>query len=361
MIGIYCTTIYHLMVAISLAQNDFKNHEVILFVSPHFFNKEKIIDNLSSGLGKKIFKEIVILDDYFGSRRYTVERKIRFVFFYRKAINLCRKYLFKKFIFFPGNLIIASLFAKYISKTSFDCEFAFGDDGLASYINHNEYTKLSRSQNLISNLLNYYQYLRLYKTLYVMEPSLVVDNKKFILKQIKHPNFSDLEFKKILRKIFLTETIPSCDILYLQQPFIYDSREFACFEDVQNKSIHAICDICTDKKIYIKIHPRTPGNYVIPPNMIKVRNTGLFEASLASDINRTVLITMFSTAAFTPFMFWGYTPTIVLLYRIANKSTIMSDNLNEFLEKFKLVYSQHGGNIYEPQDWNQLTKYLKLL
>lgn len=359
MIGIYCTTIYHLMVAISLAQNDFKNQEIILFISPHFIDKERVVNNLSSYPEEDLFKEIVILNDYFGSKRYAIERKFRFIFFYPKAIELCQKYLFKKFIFFPGNLTIASLFAKYISKNNPCCEFAFGDDGLASYINHDEYTKLSNNQKHISKLLNYDQYLRLYKTLYVMEPSLVISNKRFILKQISHPNFGDSKFQKVIKEIFLTEVIPACDILYLQQPFIFDSRKFMRFENIQDRSYKVICDACTDKKIYIKIHPRTPRSYVIPSHMIKVKSTGLFEASLTSSINQTMLITLFSTAAFTPFMFWGYTPTIILLYHMANKS-ILSDNLNEFLRRFKVVYSQHGGKIYEPRDWNQLISLLKL-
>ncbi|WP_432642347.1 hypothetical protein [Acidaminococcus sp.] len=360
MIGIYCTTIYHLLVAISLTQNDFKNQEVILFVSPHFVDNKKIINNLNSNIGKKLFKKIVILNDYFGTKRYAIERKIRFFFFYRKAIDLCKKYTFKKFIFFPGNLIIASLFAKYISKYSHDCEFGFGDDGLASYINHDEYTMLSESQNQISNLLNYNQYLQMYKTLYVMEPDLVVDNKKFILKHINHPDLKNNGFKELIKKIFTKGMIPKCDILYLQQPFIYDSKKLACFEDTQTKSISKICNICKDKKLYIKIHPRTPKSYSIPSKVLKVNGTDIFEASISSDINDTVLITLFSTAAFTPFMFWGYTPKIILLYQIANQS-INSSRLNKFIKKFKIVYSRYGGRIYEPNNWNQLEKYLKVL
>lgn len=360
MIGIYCTTIYHLLVAISLAQNDFKDSKVVLFVSPHFDNSKNIIYNLSNNIGEKIFQEIVVLKDYFGTARYGIERKIRFFYFYQAAIERCRKYNYKKFIFFPGNLITASLFAKYISKFTPDCEFAFGDDGLASYINHDEYTKLGKRQNTISRLLNYHKYLQMYKTLYVMEPGLVMNNKKFMLKHINHPDFKNRGFVELIRKIFTAELLPPCDILYLQQPFIYDSKDLACFEDIQTESIDKVCNICKGKKIYIKIHPRTPRNYSIPQNMPKVKSNNLFEASLSPDINRTVLITLFSTAAFTPFMFWGYTPKIILLHRIANKS-IVSNNLNEFIKQFKVIYTRYGGKIYEPENWNQLVNYLKML
>lgn len=360
MIGIYCTTIYHLLVAISLAQNDFKDRQVVLFVSPHFDNSRDFIYNLSNNMEEKIFQEIVILDDCFGTTRYGIERKIRFFFFYRAAIDRCQKYTYKKFIFFPGNLITASLFAKYISKFSPDCEFAFGDDGLASYVNHDEYTKLSNSQNKILSLLSCHKYLQMYKILYVMEPGLVVNNKKFVVKHINHPDFKNREFMELIRKIFSAELLPPCDILYLQQPFIYDSKDLAHFEDIQTVSIDKVCNICRNKKIYIKIHPRTPKNYSTPKNMPKVKSNNLFEASLSPDINRTVLITLFSTAAFTPFLFWGYTPKIILLYRIANKS-IVSNNLNEFIKQFRAIYTRYGGEIYEPENWNQLANYLKIL
>lgn len=347
------------MVAFSLAQNEFKGDEVILFISPHFKNSKNIIQRLCEN-SKNVFKEVVILDDHFGTKKYVLIRKFRFIFFYKKAIKLCERCKFQKFIFFPGNLIIASLFAKYICKHNHQCEFAFGDDGLASYINHDEYTKLSGKQKRLLILLNYQQYLKRYRILYVMEPDLVVTNKHFMLRKITHPDFKNTEFRMLMKKVFVSALIPQCDILYLQQPFIYDSNQFACFEKVQSKSIRDICSICRKKKIYIKIHPRTPENYKIPDNIVRVKGKGLFEASLTSDINQSVLVTLFSTAAFTPFMLWGLTPKIILLYKIANES-ILTSNLALFLKKFKKVYNQNGGKIYEPENWDQFEYYLNLV
>lgn len=84
--------------AISLAQNDFKDRQVVLFVSPHFDNSRDFIYNLSNNMEEKIFQEIVILDNCFGTTRYGIERKIRFFFFYQAAIDRCQKYTYKKFI-----------------------------------------------------------------------------------------------------------------------------------------------------------------------------------------------------------------------------------------------------------------------
>ena len=340
-----------------IAINNEKKRKQILFISPHFKNKEKVIYALEK---TGLFEAVVLLNDYYGSKKYKLVRKYRKVCFFGEAKKFCHNYSFSEFIFFPGSLIFASYFVKYIRRKSPDCSFAFGEDGLASYIRHAEYCLPNKRMKYFLKLMGGENNLRLYKTMYVMQPDLVVNEGNFLLKKIVRTDEIISKFNKLIENIFGMEKIPRSDILFLQQPFKSDLSSMNLLENLQDQALKYLSGQIPRLSAYIKIHPRTLNLDSFPKNLKLIESTGLFEASVTPQINNVLLITVCSTAAISPYMMWGYTPPICFLYKIDGGFSF-SKNLQTFLEKFKGEYQKRGGIVYEPQSWNNFIKILETI
>ena len=355
MIGYYCTTSYHLMIAILIALCKGNKAKQALFITPHFKNIHgDILFLKKSGL----FKDIIYLDDHYGSRCYLLYRKYRNIFFYKNAKLYCLNNKFREFIFFPGSLFFACYFAKMIFSNSPECEFSFGEDGLASYINHAEYRLQKRQSKFFLKLFGVKKYLKFYSSLYVIEPDLVINEGMFLLKKIQRKQKNTYEFKELIERVFGHNELPPCDVLFLQQPFMADSAKLKKLDEIQTKALAIVSKLIGSKKGYVKIHPRTISAGNIPKNLNVIAGNGLFEASIVKKINHEIIVTVCSTAAISPFIIWGYTPTIYLLYKI-DKNFSLSRNLKIFLEKFKVKYQESGGKIYEPESLDDFYSALK--
>lgn len=354
-VGFYCDTIYHLLVALSMGTHEFKNEEKVLFLAPHFKDPEKIIFSLKNKV--KIFKNVVVLQDHIYDRWAIVHRRLRYFFFYPSVKLASKEYNFTQFILFTCHPQLIALFAKWIHKYNPLCRLSLGEDGLASYINQNMYRYPStRKAKFLFALNGLHKFYKEVNEMYVFEPQLVQNENNYKLKKIQKPNLRDPLFKEIADSLFAKETVPNVQFLVLHQPFNTKIAQERQYDDIQKRLLGYLADYSNSAAI--KMHPQSQDMFDFSPKIKCYRSTTPFEMSMTSDIEHIVLTTLFSTAVFTPFLFWGYKPTILLLYKLAGKNLLMT-RLENFVKDFKNIYEKAGGTILLPENWKEVQEILQ--
>ncbi len=354
-VGFYCDTVYHLLVALSMGTHEFKNEEKILFLAPHFKNPEKIIFSLKNKV--KVFDYVVVLQDHIYDRWAIVHRRLRYFFFYPMVKAASKEYNFTNFILFTCHPQLIALFAKWILKYNPSCRLSLGEDGLASYINQNMYqypsTKKAKFLFALNGLHKFYEEVN---EMYVFEPRLVQNINNYKLKKLQKPDFRDPFFKNIADTLFAKEIVPNVQFLVLQQPFNTKIAQEQKYDDIQNRMLGYLADY--SDSVAVKMHPQSQGSFSARSKIKYYHSTTPFEMSMTPEIEQIVLTTLFSTAVFTPYLFWGYKPTILLLYKLAGKNILMT-HLDTFVKDFKNIYEKAGGTILLPKNWEEVKGILQ--
>lgn len=353
-VGYYCDTIYHLLVALSMATAEFRGNERILFIGPAFKNSQFIIQSLKKA---SVFSHIYVLNTHMYDPWRKWNHRFRYVYFYKSVKVASRRYMFQHFVLLTCNPQMIASFEKIIHKHNPDCKIALGEDGLGTYVHQSSYGISSFKARWMFSLCGLYKHLFAVKDMYVYNPDLVQNERGYHLLRLQKPSLNNRDFVEAVQQVFSIEKLPSADFLILHQPFNTAVQEEKGFDAVQQRMLSLLVQLRSHDKLAMKLHPRTRDENEFPKEIHCFKSTTPFEVALDPSIEKTTLVTLFSTAVFTPFLIWGYTPPLILLYKLADKSHL-TDNLEKFVQQFRVLYEKAGGRIEVPQTWDELRDVL---
>lgn len=135
-----------------------------------------------------------------------------------------------------------------------------------------------------------------------------------------------------------------------------------CFEDeysqaLQQKITHGLYELLGDELI-IKIHPTTSGSKY-DERITQVRSKVPYEiiSGLISQKDK-VLISVLSTACFTPFLIKREEPSVFLAFNMLEEDNPLSKKYVDVYERFRKEYSE-GEKISAPENLQQLLSAVK--
>lgn len=244
-------------------------------------------------------------------------------------------------------------FTKYIS--AFKNEIALYDEGLGTYI---------------SNVLN--DRVKV-DSIYLYKPLVAeyYDDYKNIIYKIPSIKYNDTKFVDILNFIFgfkKENSLNECDakIIFFDQPWKYYSNfkywYMYTFSKLSNKYINKISETklfkyslniieyikSKDKNYVVKLHPRTHKNIkkLYNEKHINISNINSsipWEIFYLNNMNKKYcLISLFSTATCSPYLYFDNRCRTILLYKNIKISDIkMADELDHIFRKISLDSDVH--------------------
>jgi len=350
MIGFFCTTPYHILLTISMALNEFKNDKLCLVVFKRFRDSDRIVKKLNE---EKIFDKIITIDTLEFTSFKNWNRRYRMFRFYPQFKEVAQRECFKEFIFFAPDYIEVSFMIKLISKNSPRCIFSYGEDGIGTYIYDNIYEPNSRGRWWL-NLLKRTKYLDKIKHIYVKYPELILNHQRYELKQINR-TISE-KFKAIILNIWPCNIELEKRIIFLQQPFQEDLN--TSMARSQDKILKRLSTDFSDKFV-VKLHPRT--RYLPKDLSLEVLDfDGLVESLFLRSESVNGVIGINSSALFTPYLLFGKTIPIILLYKLSDYQEL-SKRMESFIYYFEKQFKADGGKLYIPKDYEELHRILEYL
>lgn len=354
MIGFTAASNYSFFICIWMAISQFKNDQKCIVL----YDEIKDIDHIGNKLKElKIFDVVKVIHVNRNTQIGNWKRRYHMFFINKEIQEICELYRFHKFIFFTNDSLNIPFIISKVYKKNPDCEFAFGEEGIGVYYNKEAYLPTPRIDFWLS-LLRRKKYLRMLKVLYVREPSLLTYPSNLDVRKIA-PCVDTEKLHQIINALWKYQSLPDMPLFLMQQPFSEDDKNQIGIDENANLLFNRICERFPGLTA-LKLHPRT-RNYILPKNAFVIDKNIQFENSLNNSINQKTIISINSTASFSPYLLWGYTPNIILLYKLFNWGENQQSRfgkLDKFLTNFSTLYAKRGGKIFVPQNESELFRIL---
>lgn len=350
MIGFTCASNYTLMLAIWLSVDKFKNEKKSIIIYDEIPDCKNIYRKLQES---GVFENVKIIFNKNNPKLTNWKRRYHMFVLPKPIKELCRDNDFKKFIFFTNDPLNIPFIIETVYKKNPDCEFSRGEEGIGIYYDEEAYLPTPKIKFWLS-IFRRRKYLNMIKALYINEPSLLTYSTNLNIRQI-NSCADNKKLHDIIDTLWGHESLPNRSFFLMQQPFSEDDKSQSYIDKKANFVFNKICEKFPNLTA-LKLHPRT-RNYDFPQGAFIVDKNLQFEKCLNKFINHKTIVSINSTASFSPFLLWGYTPNIILLYRLfdwGEKQQARFLNFNKFLKKFCLLYAQRGGKIYIPQNEQEL-------
>lgn len=342
------------MSCLNLAINQYAEQEKILILYPNFFEYNRVVDICDK---YNIFKDIIVISRSNTPFIANWQRRSRMVRLPDNVTTVLKRDDITDFFIYSLVPLEISLMIKIISKNSPRCCFSLMEDGIGSYLKPDIHIPTGRALKWIK-LFDRMKYLDKIDKLYLVNPKLNVFKGPFEIK--KMIGFKDNKlFWNILRDIFGTVELPDTDILILQQPLFEDYMALPSLGNRQELLYHMLEEKVSLKSLLMKPHPRSKV-FKLPSNIKKVGGKLPFELVHDDKINDMTIVTINSTAAFTPYLIWGLKPNLILLYKLFPELQV-SEAMDRFVALFYREYHEHGGTIYIPDTVDDYEHYLQKL
>ena len=336
------------MLCLFLALEKYKTTKKILIIANHFPQVNQIINTCYE---LNIFEVIYKINDHDNDALKHWSRRYRMFFFYKGLTEILQKYICDKVLFFPGEMLVNSFIIKIVKSVNPNCEFSLVEDGIGSYLGNTLYEPNNKASFWLK-LLKRDKYLKDIKYLYLLKPELLNFCSNYKIIKIDGCILKNQKLKEVLNRVFVPAKLPECDILMLQQPIKQDNKKYKDIDDRQFFLFDKIGKQFKNHSIYIKYHPRTKILPVVS-NCKSIPAGVLFENALTPSINNSIIISVYSTAAFTPYFLGEYTPPLIFLYKICKFDDI-SVSFTSFVENFAKLYSKVGGVVLIPNSIDEL-------
>ncbi len=352
MICFFCATPYHIMVCLNMALYQFKNKKKCLVIFNHFKNYS-FVSKICEQTG--VFVRVVVVETNNLGAIENWNRRYHTFFLYRSLDRLCNNYVFEKLIFFVIDPLNVSFVIKKVLAKNSGCEMCLAEDGLGSYISHDIYQPKEKVLFWL-RFLGRIQYYEKLSYIFLLHPEFLTNKPNYEVRKISQKGFVVPEFKKIISQLFNCQKMPECDFILLQQPLVQDRNDLKTVSESQDSLFKLIDAKMKNKRAYIKIHPRTKS-FVQLKNIKELDQISPFETMIDEKINRSTIVTVYSTAAFTPYMLFGFKPRIILLLRLCGNFVFAAD-MARFLSVFVKHYKEEGGEIFVPETLGELDRLL---
>ena len=342
-----CCTPYQILNLINLSMNQLSDYKVDLIIVDHFEGYYDVYNKLKKS---KVFNKIYLCKQKYITEQGLKEHKNLYFNIVENYIKDFAVDKYNKFII-GNNLIISNILFAKLRKINKDLEVVLIEDGVGTYTYG--FQELKTYVKYIRRLLgNPIIEKKDIKTIYVYDKELLCYEVGSNVKVVDLPKINK-EVMDLSRYVFIdTKSNKNTynDIIYLDQPFTSEGVNIS-EKDVLNSVIK-----CFGSNISVKLHPRQDKDIYegINAKILKESNV-IWEIELLQidNLKDKTIITVNSSAAFTPILLYGENINIILLNNILNESSndsLVYRFINKFIKKYR-------SNIFLPNSYEELNKY----
>jgi len=365
----FCSSAYHVFTAINLKSHDMES-ESDLYILNNFGSSKTLRDNAEK-LG--MFKKVVLLDTLAVNKRHSLDNTL--LRYYQKIHNLVfYKSLLKDYmdldvyydhvyIGFPDLVTqYAIIHFKTLNK---NLKVSIYEDGLISY--YRPIYPIKGVKKLFKKLFKKYSVLDEYDEYLFYDRTLCnASQEEYNIVNIPKIKPDDEFLKKAYNTVYNYTENDDFDekYVYIEQLLKHFSQDVTDIDfDKRNMDIYnQLIDNMDNDKLLLKIHPRSSAdNY--PKGKIYKNSDAIWEVCcMNNDMRDRAVISVSSSAVFTPKLVFDFEPTVILLYKLVLKGVTWEyfDDLNNYVEKFKKLYSDES-KILIPETEEEFAEILKNL
>ncbi|AEE17063.1 hypothetical protein Trebr_1640 [Treponema brennaborense DSM 12168] len=361
-----CNTPLQLLNMINVISSDYQNEKRDLLITDEIRNCEILIENIRKS---NFFENVYLVNEDYKTTVFLQKNllcKIYELNKYRKRLKA--QYDTKKIydrIFFGGKNWLNNFVAKQIRKNK-KCEFAWIDEGTASYSTHGLFWKKNWFQKVLFRLnpnqllkelfgINYL--INKVNFQYLYRPEIADYEVPFPRKQISLLN-SNSDNALLFKQIFgCTENN------FIKEKYIYfDGAGDADGLYGNDKELLALVAECVGKEnLLVKVHPRSSIEYYIQNGYHINTNLSIpweIYCLEPEQLNNKVLISIFSTAIVSPYIYFGLKNKVISLIHLYDKSFYNDyyKYLLDFIER--KIFLAHKDIYMLPNTFEELKKYL---
>jgi len=358
-----CNTPLQLLNMINVISNYYENDSRDLIITDEIKNCDVLLENIKTTY---FFDQVnLINEDY--KQTVFLAKGIKKIYEFKKyktriktQYNSTKKY---DRIFFWGGGWLNSIVAKQTHKNK-NCEFIWIDEGTASYSTHGLYWK----KTLLQKIIYHIKPSQIIKK--IMGINYLFNNTK--IQYLYRPEIADyaVPFKRISIP-FLRQNRNDL----IKQIFGYDENiaikeKFIYFDGAGNEDslygndkelLEMVAKIVGKENLLVKVHPRSSSEWYIQNGYSINANTSIpWEVYCFDEKNlrNKVLISIFSTALLSPYLYFNYENKVISLLHLFNKSAY--NNYYKYLLDYieKQIFFSRKDIFLLPNSIEELNSYL---
>ena len=342
-----CCTPYQILNLINLSMNQFQDYEVDVVIVDHFEGYDKLYYKF---IEKKIFNKVYLCKHKYIKDNGLKEHKNLYFNLIENYIENFKIYKYDKFIL-GNNLIISNILFAKLKRINKNLEVVLIEDGLLTYTS--EFEELKTYVKFIRRMMGQPIIEKKYiNSIYVYDKELICYKVNSNTQVINLEKISD-RVANVIKDVFIDDSIDNNiyqNIIYLDQPFTSDNL------NISEKEVLGNITKYLGDEITVKLHPRQNKKIYDSFNVnILEKSKCIWEIELLSinNLEEKTIVTVNSSAAFTPILLYGVETNIILLNDIFNKdnkNNLVYKFINKFIEKYK-------ANIFLPMSYEELSNY----
>lgn len=342
----------HIMNILNTVLNYYANEKNDIYIYDEFENAKELYSKIKE---TKLFNKVFLVE------HHTIKNsKFKIVPLLIGTNPFKLKTIIYDRMFIEGDNYFAKVLYSLSKKSNNNLILNYIEDGIGAYVGSKILDRDSRNNKLISKFNKNSMYRYEIDELYLYEPSLVQQRENKVYKTLPKLN-EENEAYKFIEKIFNIAgkgkpTKQPLKYIFLDQPFQQDGSqidEVEIFQFVKNT-------IKQNEELVVKLHPRSDAKKYGNANFLDT-NVPWEIYCLTENIEKTRVISMASTASFTPSLMFGKSTNIIYLAKIIkeyylkkgfnSENQIWLENTIDLAEEFKKNVSD---NIHIPASQEEL-------
>jgi len=298
MICYFCATPFHITAAITMQSGMFAEEEATLVVLDHFNAEAALLDRIRS---TGIFKEVLLYDNNYRTKLDNLKRLVGAFMPCGFMRRLANKTNFSHFICFALDFIDLTYVMKRYEKRGIACEFAFGDDGVGTYIRPGIYKPKPISQKLLK-LNGRLGLVDRVTRVYTYKPAFMAANREYDVQPILQSEEACRRRREAVQVIWPVGDDAPIDgnILYFEQP--HENGEDCEVMRIEQRSLRTAVDKLSVGAV-IKMHPRSEEEAAWQDFTILKARMPYEVMLLQKQCAPALMMTVSSTALFSTYLF----------------------------------------------------------
>lgn len=361
----FCSTPYQIITAIALQH--MLQEEADIYIIPLFSAASKYAENIKK---LDVFRNVKLVEDEDIERNKNLKSKflihLRGAYKYLRVDKIVEEILIDKSrynkIYASSKSFIPRMVYFYCIKHKINSELIYFDDGEGSYD-----FKLRIEPSLADKIIRYFLFgkrsIENNHKMYLYDPDLYKEINGCICGERIYPishDFTTERFKKIMSIVF---EIENKDLISEKAILIDMIKEVKYGDDEVkriNKTYSEISKMFAKDGIVIKRHPRDTSKYSLEMKCYKNDSIPFECLCTQIDMDKKVLIGLYSTALIIPKMLLDQEPTVILLYRLfkrKNQTEADRKKQDKFYDSCKNRYASKN-KFFIPETFDELTEAL---
>ncbi len=354
-IAFFCSTPYHVLVATWLRSSFYNGLAADMYLLDHFKDAENIYQSLTNS---QVFSQVTLLHNKkeiedrlsaFKPMKYLQRISMQI-----RANRLVHEYLqlgdaVYDEVLFGSPVVTIQLALKVLYRRNPNLQIHLFEDGFAGY--HTDQWKASTVKKLFNRATGQHRYIDRYDSLLLFKPELFTGHIKIPLSQIPPIPQNNNAVKNLFNTIFrYTEQSAIREkVIFFEQP-IQGIPEL-------NNAVQSIIEQLPTDSLLIKPHPRSTSVQYGKWPVYHEQSVPWEIIGLNTEIEGKVLISFFSTVAFTNKMIFDREPIVILLFEMEELKPLytLPRNSRDFIYAFRNSY-RNPERVFFPQSRDDLYK-----